>query len=242
MMKFSKVIANSIFGLLLAATIFSATAQAQIQESPTLFFDKLWLFGKPLDSADKTRISKGNITLRRGGISHANRGNFDLGSAFVRAAYYSANCNQSKETENQAILELVRLSARLDGQTESTELDAAVKMVARGQGTKAERWSAVSEISDRYSSKLAGEQRWYFQLAGNLMRLTLANYQKNETSIRLELQNLSVLSKIAPETVHAEIIKNITELTVLTANGKFTESETLAIDNHVGKLMEFICG
>ncbi|MEP6925230.1 MAG: hypothetical protein ABI954_12255 [Pyrinomonadaceae bacterium] len=225
----------------LISTVCSCAAVAQTSSEMSDFWHHGWNAARQITDQNETRISVGINKPPSALVTQNNRAQFDLGFAFIRSAFYASASDQNTDFSDRAILELAKLSARFDAQPEiQIALDKILKNVVRGQGTADERWRAVIAIAELHGTQLAVEPKWYYQAGIVLTRLHLSNLKRNQEDIRKELQNLEILSKIAPNSAPSELLGMISSLTSVALPINLTNSEFLTIDDVVGNILGLI--
>ena len=191
----------------------------------------------------ETGININHTITRRSLVSRTGRLSFNLGAAFIRAAYYASVSDQDAESAERAMVELAKLSARFDAQpTVQNALDKALKMVTHGQGTAHERWQIVALAGDLQSRELGAESLWFYQTGAAVTRLRVENVARNENSVRAELQNLENLFKVASDFVPIGVLQLMNSIVDLAETKAFTNSQYLVIDQRLGELSEAVNG
>lgn len=208
---------------------------------PPFFLRRVWHSTHQVDNPDTVRIAIGRQLKVRSVVSAGNRGSFDFGYGFVKAAYFAGVAHEDAEAGNMAIVELVKLADRLENQPElAADLNKALKMVVRGSGSGDERSAIVEKAADIYSARAQGENKFYLDLGLTLTRLTLANYERDGEKIKKELQNLQNLINIAPQSVSGELMTPLKNLSTLAALSNYKESQYFEIDKLTGDVMTLV--
>jgi hypothetical protein len=213
-----------------AATVLPLAAQAQGHDQTP--FEKL--AGR---RAAVVRVA----SARAGGeISEENYKQFDLGFALVRAGYFSQVAVDDEEFNSDAIVELVYLADRLEGQPEAAKLEAVLKMVVRGTGTAEQRWDAVGEVVKSYSARQQPGARWFFDSGVTLTKVSLYSYLEDQPNLQAELKTLQQLIAKTPQGVPAEVTKPMREVAQYAAQQALTSDDYEKIAETAGQAMESV--
>lgn len=232
-------ISQVIFIAAIIAIGFISTAYAQAVSAQTVKRAETRNFSKN-PAANIAQILNRRAKNRGAIVSAEDRAQFDLGYAFVRAMYYASAADNDKEARNSAIVELVYLIERLEGQPEAARLQKVLKSIVRQTGFGAERWNEIEQISFVYNAKIKENERWFFDFGMTMTRLVLATYFHDCDKIAKGLQKLQLLAKIAPKNLPAELIEPIKSLETYAAQNSFDDKEFMTIDNAVGGLMQTV--
>ncbi|MGH9902228.1 MAG: hypothetical protein ACRD68_10520, partial [Pyrinomonadaceae bacterium] len=199
-----------------------------------------------LSSARQIFEREGMLKTRRGptGLYSAPRPaaadteSFDLGFAFVSAMCLASRSHEDAATNAKAIVELAYLIERLESRPEeAAALQKVLRMVVRGSGTGMQRGETVQRVMKSYGDGLKGEAQWYFNSGVTVSRLFLATYLNDGDGMRIELQNLQLLTKIAPQNVPRDVLAPMQSLLRYFDQTTFTEGDRAAVIEAIDKII-----
>jgi hypothetical protein len=137
-----------------------------------------------------------------------------------------------------AIVELVYLVDRLEGQPQAAQLQRVLKMTVRETGTVEQLWAAMRNAIALHRESLQGEARWYFRAGVIVPGIMLNTYAGDAPRLRAELYDLQQLVQDAPRGMPAAVLAPMRQLAKYAAQATYSQDDLVAIASISGNIMK----
>lgn len=162
-------------------------------------------------------------------VSAVNQHNFNIGSKFVFAILNSSLLENNEKVLNSTIIDLVYLIDSLDGEPESAALQKTLQSLIRKTANCGEIRTEIINASNSYSTRLRGEESWYYSSGATVTNLLINAYFGDNTAIKKNLSEILNLVKIAPQETSEKITLSMKSLAEYVKKSTFAKDDYLAL-------------